>query len=28
VNAKFYEELPPEDRKYDRGDMETAAAKK
>jgi short-subunit dehydrogenase len=28
VNAKFYEELPPEDRKYDRGHMETAAAKK
>ena len=26
VNAKFYEELPPEDRDYERGDMETAAA--
>ena len=28
VNAKFYEELPPEDRDYERGDMETAAAEK
>ena len=27
MNEKFYEELPPEDRKYDRGDMETKAAK-
>lgn len=28
VNAKFYEELPPEDRDYKRGDMETSAAEK
>jgi uncharacterized protein len=28
VNQKFYEQLPPEDRKYGRGDMETAAAHK
>jgi len=28
MNAKFYEELPPEKQKYGRGDMETAAAKK
>ena len=28
MNEKFYEELPPEDRKYDRGDMETKAAQK
>ena len=28
LNAKFYEELPPEDRDYERGDMETAAAEK
>ena len=28
LNAKFYEELPPEDRDYDRGDIETAAAEK
>jgi uncharacterized protein len=28
MNEKFYEELPPEDRKYDRGDMEAEAAKK
>jgi short-subunit dehydrogenase len=28
MNKKFYEELPPEDRKYDRGDMEAEAAKK
>jgi short-subunit dehydrogenase len=28
LNAKFYEELPPEDRKYQRGDMETEAAQK
>jgi short-subunit dehydrogenase len=26
MNKKFYEELPPEDRKYDRGDMEREAA--
>ena len=28
MNKKFYEELPPEDRKYDRGDMEAEAARK
>jgi len=28
MNKKFYEELPAEDRKYDRGDMEREAAKK
>jgi uncharacterized protein len=28
MTAKMTEELPPEDRKYDRGDKETAAAKK
>ena len=28
MNAKFYEELPPEKQKYGRGDMEVAAAKK
>lgn len=28
LNQKFYEELPPEDRKYERGDFETAAAQK
>jgi hypothetical protein len=28
MNEKMMEELPAEDRKYDRGDMETAAAKK
>ena len=28
MNEKFYEELPPEDRKYERGDMETKAAQK
>ncbi len=27
LNAKFYEELPPEKQKYGRGDAETAAAK-
>jgi short-subunit dehydrogenase len=27
MNEKMMEELSPEDRKYDRGDMETAAAK-
>jgi short-subunit dehydrogenase len=26
VNQKFYEEIPPEDQKYDRGDMEKEAA--
>jgi uncharacterized protein len=28
VNQKLYQDLPPEDRKYGRGDMETAAAHK
>lgn len=28
MNEKFYEEVPRESRKYDRGDMEAAAAKK
>jgi hypothetical protein len=28
MNERFYEELPEEDRKYDRGDMETKAAQK
>jgi short-subunit dehydrogenase len=28
MNEKFYEELPPEKQKYERGDMETKAAKK
>jgi short-subunit dehydrogenase len=28
MNEKFYEELPAEDRKYDRGDMEAEATKK
>jgi short-subunit dehydrogenase len=28
MNEKFYEELPREDRKYDRGDMEAKAAEK
>jgi short-subunit dehydrogenase len=28
MNEKFYQELPPEDQKYDRGDMEAAAAAK
>src|SRR3954452_25385592 len=28
MNKKFYEEFPPEDRKYDRGDMEREAAQK
>jgi short-subunit dehydrogenase len=28
MNEKFYEELPAEDRKYDRGDMEREAAEK
>ena len=28
MNEKFYEELPPEDQKYERGDMETKAARK
>lgn len=28
LNKKFYEQLPPEDRKYERGDMEREAAKK
>jgi short-subunit dehydrogenase len=27
MNKKFYEELPPADRKYERGDMEREAAK-
>ena len=28
MNMKFYEELPEEKQKYDRGDMETKAAQK
>jgi short-subunit dehydrogenase len=28
LNKKFYEDLPPEDRKYERGDMEQEAARK
>ena len=28
LNQKFYEEIPPDDQKYDRGDMEKEAAQR